>query len=102
MMQQGVSLTEEQKKIELERKFTLPNRLIKPTFGDYESANGQSVFEDQIIFLTEDGVHLSHHLSWHESLGDLDQSANSNEWVSVFGKALEIYNGSVKGLRMKH
>lgn len=51
--------------------------------------------------LTPAGVYLSHHLNWLESLGDTDNSASSGNWIEIFAKALEIYTGKVKGLRMK-
>ena len=86
--------------IELERKYSLSEKLIKPIFGDYESINGQSVFQDKIAFLAENGVHLSHHLNWLESLGNLEDSVHSGQWIAVFAKALDIYTGKVKGLRM--
>ena len=45
---------------------------------------------------------MTHHLNWLESLGDTDnQVALSTSWIEIFGKALEIYTGKVKGLRMK-
>jgi hypothetical protein len=42
-----------------------------------------------------------HHLNWHESLGNLESSVLQGSWIEVFAKALEIYLGKVKGLRMK-
>jgi hypothetical protein len=41
-----------------------------------------------------------HHLNWLESLGNLESSVVSGSWIEVFAKALEIYTGKVKGLRM--
>lgn len=41
-----------------------------------------------------------HHLNWLESLGNLESSVLSGSWIEVFAKALEIYTGKVKGLRM--
>lgn len=100
MMPQGAELTAEQREIELERKFRITQSLIRPMFGDFESLNGQSVFNDKITFLAENGVHLSHHLNWLESLGDLEGSVHTGEWIAIFAKALDIYMGKVKGLRM--
>jgi hypothetical protein len=51
--------------------------------------------------LTSGGVYQLHHLNWIESLGNLESSVQQGSWIEIFAKALEIYLGKVKGLRMK-
>lgn len=41
-----------------------------------------------------------HHLGWLESLGSLETTSMSRSWIEIFAKALEIYLGKVKGLRI--
>jgi hypothetical protein len=43
---------------------------------------------------------VSRHLNWLESLGDTAESVSSGAWIEIFAKALEIYTGKVKGLRL--
>lgn len=56
--------------------------------------------DDQIVWLTQGGVYVSRHLNWLESLGDTAESVSSGAWIEIFAKALEIYTGKVKGLRL--
>jgi hypothetical protein len=59
------------------------------------------VYQDRVICLTTGGIFIMHHLNWLESLGDTESSVVSGSWIEIFAKALEIYTGKVKGLRMK-
>jgi hypothetical protein len=50
--------------------------------------------------LTDKGAYQFHHLGWLESLGNLETTNMSRSWIEIFAKALEIYLGKVKGLRI--
>lgn len=58
------------------------------------------MFEDKVVCLTEGGAYSLHHLGWLESLGSLETTSLSRSWIEIFAKALEIYLGKVKGLRI--
>jgi hypothetical protein len=53
-----------------------------------------------VVCLTEGGPYTLHHLGWLESLGSLEATSISRSWIEIFAKALEIYLGKVRGLRI--
>lgn len=99
MLPVGHQLTKKQTDIEMERISMLEFPLLKSLHGQHSSQT-QAVDDDKVICLTEGGVYQLHHLGWLESLGNLEASALNRSWIEIFAKALEIYIGKVKGLRI--
>lgn len=77
----------------------LDHPLLNSLHGQFSSQT-QAVHEDRIVCITEGGTYSLHHLGWLESLGSLETTSMSRSWIEIFAKALEIYLGKVKGLRI--
>jgi len=95
----GSALTKEQSEIELERRNFLEFPLQKSEYGPTASQT-IGVFDGRVVCMTESGPYRMHHLTWEESLGGFDDERNIKvSWIETFAKALEIYQGKVKGFR---
>jgi hypothetical protein len=58
-----------------------------------------SIYNENIVFLTDKEVIRAKHLSWEDGLGISDTQVEQESFFDVLEKALGIYLGQIRGLR---
>ncbi len=96
----GVSLTTKQMEVEMERATVVKGKIQLSLFGA-ETAQTCQVSNDKFYYLTTEGVYQIQHLNWLENLLSQNQVADSSSYFNVFTRALNIYTGKLKGLRIE-
>lgn len=97
MSRNGSTLTKEQCEIELERRNSLEHPLQASVFGPRAHQTMHS-YQDRILLLTDLGIYSMYHLTWQAYLSHLEQSMQAS-WIDIFEKAIEFFNGRVKGFK---
>lgn len=93
----GTIMTKEQCEIELERRNYLENKLKQSCHGPLSSQTVHC-FQDMVVMLTDKGIYQLTHLTWQAYLGHLEQTMQAS-WIDIFEKAIEFFNGRVKGFK---
>jgi len=81
----------------MERRQFLSSPLLMSIFGGRASQTLCS-FEDWVVFMTEAGFCTVQHMTWQEYVetSELDMD---NTWIDKFQKALDIFDGKIKGFK---
>lgn len=57
-----------------------------------------SSYEDWVIFMTEAGYSQVKHMTWLEYV-ETSEHDMDNTWIDTFQKALDIFEGKIKGFK---
>ena len=72
----------------------------KPASSSFFNTKAHSTvhsYQDWIVVLTDEGIYHMQHLTWQQYLTHLEQIKVS--WIDIFEKAIEFFNGRVKGFK---
>mmetsp|Transcript_7857 Transcript_7857/g.9042 ORF Transcript_7857/g.9042 Transcript_7857/m.9042 type:complete len:199 (+) Transcript_7857:85-681(+) len=97
LLEPNQKLTKEQRLIEMERRQFLSSPLLMSVLGGRASQT-MSSFEDWVIFMTEAGYCSVQHMTWQEYVETSEQDMDST-WIDKFQKALDIFDGKIKGFK---
>lgn len=97
LLEANTALTKEQRAIEMERRKFLSSPLVASQLGG-KASQTLTAFEDWVVFITEAGFCSVQHMTWQEYVATSEQDMD-NTWIDTFQKALDIFDGKIKGFK---
>jgi hypothetical protein len=68
------------------------------SFFNPKAYSTMHIYLDRIVILTDKGLYHLQHLTWQAYLSYLEQKQQAS-WFDIFEKAIEFFNGRVKGFK---